>query len=326
MMAEIIDYAGLFPPARLPMSEALDRYLRNLSGPDGWLLASFVCPTGRLGELAPLLGRIDRDHKRLRLAVLGRGGNTLEGFLAGIESDLVAMEAFVAAHGDRVIVEQFEVRLPDAPGELVRAVAAAAGRLETGAVSVIPFFEASLLEGWRERLPEAIEAIVESSPTGRPAGMKIRCGGLEAQAVPSTVAITAAIAACRRAERPLKATQGLHHPIRHFDSLLETTVHGFLNLFAAAVFAAEIPLTEERLLAVIEEETPEAFVFSEDGISWRDLQVEADGIAAARRRAITSFGSCSFTEARDDLQRMGLMGEEATPLSGDRGDGRGARG
>ena len=71
----------------------------------------------------------------------------------------------------------------------------------------------------------------------RRAGLKIRCGGLDASAVPTVDAVAAAISAGLVTDLPLKATQGLHHPIRHHDATLGATVHGFLNLFAAAVLA-----------------------------------------------------------------------------------------
>jgi hypothetical protein len=228
------------------------------------------------------------------------------------------VERFIADHGDGVSIDQFELRLPDDPGELDRAVEVASDQLATGAMSATVFFEASLLDGWRQRLPAAVAAIADPSRSGRPAGMKIRCGGLEPQAVPSTVAVAAAVSACRQVERPLKATQGLHHPLRHFDVGLETTTHGFLNLFAAAVFAAEMPLARERLLGVIEEERAGAFVFGEDGVSWGDMRADVERIAAARRRAITSFGSCSFSEVRDGLQQIGLIGAQAASRSEDR--------
>ena len=51
----IIDYAGLFPPAQLPMDEAFTRFVEHRSTDDGWMLARFVCPAGRLDELEPLI-------------------------------------------------------------------------------------------------------------------------------------------------------------------------------------------------------------------------------------------------------------------------------
>ena len=55
----IIDYAGLFPPAKLPMDEAFRRFLDHRSSADGWMLARFVCPAARLDELEPLLESTD---------------------------------------------------------------------------------------------------------------------------------------------------------------------------------------------------------------------------------------------------------------------------
>jgi hypothetical protein len=313
MMAGMIDYAGLFPPAGLSMSSAMERYLDHRSGPEGWMLAAFVCPVGRLDELAPLLGRIQRGAEPLTLALLGRGGETLDEFLRGIEADLSTVQEFAAAHRGRVVAGQIELRLPEPPETYSEAVAGAVAVLEDSAEALAPFFETSLLEGWRNRLPGALDAVAGVSRPGRAAGLKIRCGGLEATAVPSAVAVTAAIVGCQRAGLPLKATQGLHHPLRHFDAHLETTAHGFLNLFAAGILAHHHSLTEERLLAVIEEENEAVFEFSESGFSWREWRVDVDGITASRRTAVTSFGSCSFTEPRDDLRRMGLLNLAAAP-------------
>ena len=39
----IIDYAGLFPPAQLPMDEAFARFVEHRLSDDGWMLARFVC-------------------------------------------------------------------------------------------------------------------------------------------------------------------------------------------------------------------------------------------------------------------------------------------
>jgi hypothetical protein len=51
LLRESIDYAGLFPPARLPLEEAFDNYLRYRTEPEAWMLARFVIPVGRLDEL-----------------------------------------------------------------------------------------------------------------------------------------------------------------------------------------------------------------------------------------------------------------------------------
>jgi len=55
---------------------------------------------------------------------------------------------------------------------------------------------------------------------------------------------------------------------------------------------------------LLEEQSPEAFHFDEDGISWREHRLSRDEIAAARQGFAASFGSCSFTEPIDDLRSL----------------------
>ena len=315
LLTEIIDYAGLFPPAALTMSEAFDRYLAHLEGPDGWMMARFVCPASRLGELSPMVGRLREDRPGLTLSVLGRGGGTPDLFSAGITSDLHDIASFRAAVGSRVLVDQFEVRLPGPPVELTPVTTLAAERLGTSVPAVATFFEVSLLDAWRSRLPEAAEAVNAALAKGLSAGLKIRCGGLEPAAVPSPVAVAAAIATCRRRAVPLKATQGLHHPIRHFDSVLETTVHGFLNIFVAGVLAHAHQLDEDTLLGVLLEEDPSAFRVGPNGVAWHHLEADTNQISASRKSGVTSFGSCSFKEPLDDLRVLGLLEPETAAPS-----------
>jgi hypothetical protein len=246
------------------------------------------------------------------LSVLGRGGETLEGFLSGVTADVLDMTTFAAIHEGRAVLDQYEVRLPDLADGVRDTVAAALELLDGGAVSVAPFFETSLLEGWRGRLHRTVAAI-GGVGRDRSAGVKIRCGGLDASAVPSPVAVAAALSACRQHGLPLKATQGLHHPIRHFDRGLETSTHGFLNLFVAGALAFHHDLTDELLLEVVTEESAAAFRFTDDGLAWRDLELDLTRISSARARAVTSFGSCSFSEPRDDLRGLGLLDPDPVP-------------
>jgi len=306
----IIDYAGLFPPARLPMDEAFAEYLNHRRQPEGWMLARFVCPADRLVELAPLLEEADEPDLPVSLAILGRGGDTAESFLEAIDQDAEAMRRLAARQHERAIADVFEVRLPARGGAAI-AVADGWQRLDDGSpVPVTPFFEISILDDWRPRLPAAVAAVRDANQNARGsagAGLKIRCGGLEAAAVPDPEAVAAVIAICTVTNVPLKATQGLHHPIRRRDPALGTMVHGFLNLFVAAILARAHDLPVTRLIDIVAEEDPEAFEIGADALSWRDLQATTEQVAEARRSGLTSFGSCDFDEPRDELRGLGLL-------------------
>ena len=52
LLEGLIDYAGVFPPATLPVAEAARNFARYRGGADAWMLARFVFPARRLAELA----------------------------------------------------------------------------------------------------------------------------------------------------------------------------------------------------------------------------------------------------------------------------------
>lgn len=51
LLAGLIDHAALFPPASLPLEEALAEHARVCRAEESWLVARFVCPASRLREL-----------------------------------------------------------------------------------------------------------------------------------------------------------------------------------------------------------------------------------------------------------------------------------
>jgi len=51
LLESLIDYAGLFPPAALPMPKAIENYSRYRQSPEAWMLAKFIVPVARLDEL-----------------------------------------------------------------------------------------------------------------------------------------------------------------------------------------------------------------------------------------------------------------------------------
>jgi hypothetical protein len=50
LFESLIDYAGLFPPAALPMPKAVENYASYRQSPEAWMLAKFIVPVARLDE------------------------------------------------------------------------------------------------------------------------------------------------------------------------------------------------------------------------------------------------------------------------------------
>jgi hypothetical protein len=150
----------------------------------------------------------------------------------------------------------------------------------------------------------AVGAVATAAP--RRIGIKLRCGGTVAAAFPSVEQVAAVIAACARAGVAFKATAGLHHPVRSYRPEVETKMHGFLNVFGAALLACEHHLDETQIARILEEEDPAAFTFNQDGFRWRDRSLPTARIRELRER-VTSFGSCSFDEPCQDLRDLRIL-------------------
>jgi hypothetical protein len=141
---------------------------------------------------------------------------------------------------------------------------------------------------------------------------KIRTGGVTADAIPSVEQVAEFLAACAEAKVPFKATAGLHHPLRSVQKLTyepgsaSALMHGFINVFVAAIIAY-YGATEEEVLAVLNEHDPTAFRWSRHALAWRDQELSAEQIREARENFAIGFGSCSFTEPIADLLDLGWL-------------------
>ncbi len=127
-----------------------------------------------------------------------------------------------------------------------------------------------------------------------------------ADAFPFPEQVARAIAAARDAGVPMKATAGLHHPVRHYNGGVQTKMHGFLNVFGAGVLAVTHGLSVEQIQNILEDEDPASFIFDESGFAWKNIHASNEQIARARQNVV-SFGSCSFDEPREDLQALGFL-------------------
>jgi hypothetical protein len=302
LLTGLIDYAGLFPPARLPLEQAIHNYARYRREDDAWMLGRFLVPAARLEDLEPYHDELVRVEPPFAFSVLGRGGGNLTEFLSNLRDDLRDLAAFRKRHGERVTVEVLETRLPPALAD-PRLPDSTLSLFKTlrvfPAVDLFPFCEAP---GRPEELLEQLAQL-----PGERIGFKLRCGGLEASAFPSSEQIAGALASCLDAGMPFKATAGLHHPLPRFDAGLQARMHGFVNVFLAGVLAYARNLSAKQLCLLLDDDKSEHFSFTHKAAAWGKHRATTAEIAAARRDFVVSFGSCSFDEPREDLRSLGWL-------------------
>jgi hypothetical protein len=280
----LVDYAGLFPPAALPMDAAVRNYARYRSGVTRNLLGRFVLPVTRLDEFVR--------------AVSGLAAATDDGpwplaVLAG-PSDASTIAAFNGLHGARWAIDTIEAKA-SALAE-VEAIAQAFGGYTV--YVEIPVAEDPTM-------------LVQAIGTAH-LRAKIRTGGVTAEAFPAPHAVLRFLSECVQRQVPFKATAGLHHPLRgeysftYAANAARGTMYGFLNVFLAATLL-HAGYEPSALFALLEERDPAAIVADAHGISWRGLHVSAAQVAQARTRFAGSFGSCSFEEPVQDLAALQLL-------------------
>jgi hypothetical protein len=298
LLDRAIDYAGLFPPANLQLAPALENFAGYVRVPDAWILSTFVLPVAEFDAAARSLSRFDGQYP-LHISALGPRTENAEAFFQSLcaATDLIA--AFSKTCGPAASVDQLEMPLPaEIDAELLQRMRSVLAHSKLNA-----FWEAP-----PKMAARAIGLIAQSNATSpaRKFAFKLRTGGVTAEAFPSAAQIASALVAAAKYEVPIKFTAGLHHPVRLFHESVQTKMHGFLNVLGAGVLAAEHDWSEEQTAEMLEDESPESFSFTEEFFAWRDWKIPAERISELRK-LVTSLGSCSFDEPREDLRALNLL-------------------
>ena len=119
LLAALIDYAGLFPPAALSMADAVSAYRAHVASAESWMLGRFVVPVDRLEELRVEHARaVDPESTGWRVAALA-GDDTAR--------DADTLRAFNAANRS-LTVDVFEAKAatPEAVARIARDIAGVA--------------------------------------------------------------------------------------------------------------------------------------------------------------------------------------------------------
>ncbi len=283
LLAGLVDYAGLFPPAGLSMNQAAAKYQNYLAGPYSWALGRFVVPASRLDEL-----------KRSRDEIGGAAEWSLT-VLVSTPKDMETVLRFEQQHRGEFSIGSIETRYTNAQQLATIAGMVSAGIRVYAETPVSDDLEEALtaIDAWRMRA-------------------KIRTGGVTPEMFPSVAELARFLQLCASQRIAFKATAGLHHPLRCVRALTyepdapRGTMHGFLNVFIAAMLAWRGGETNE-LEDLLRQENTKGFTFSEQAIEWRGNILATALVEKARSEFAISFGSCSFQEPLNDLRGLGLL-------------------
>lgn len=319
-MKEIIDYAGLFPPADLPLEEAIANYAQYRKGSNAWVLSRFIIHAARLSDLSSYADEYFSTESPFYFSVLGKGTDTVGEFENAVTDVAKACTAFCEAHPGQVQTDMLEMKLPveaalstdvDLLKQLMDDTAERLSQSEK--TPNVIFYEGLLDESWKKNVKKILEALAMHNE-GRPASknykyaaFKLRCGGVEAEHFPSVEQVAFVLANTRDYNVALKCTAGLHHPLRHYAESVQTKMHGFFNVFGAGLLGYAHDLKQDELEQIISDEDAEQFTFTDAAFSWKEYSIPTSEIATLRETALPSYGSCSFDEPIEDLKKLNLF-------------------
>lgn len=308
LSTRLIDYAGLFPPAKLEMPPAVEAYARHIRSTHEWMLGSFICPVSRLDELTKSAAMVmpgtfaTSGYREMadelpawRISAIIPAQDE-----SGVADAIEAIDTFNQRHSNEenglAIIDAVELKASE-PGFIDETV-------ELIPEDIRPFYEFDTTGDVRGYV---------AALAGDNAAAKIRCGGVTADLIPSSKQIANFVDACNAGGVPFKATAGLHHPIRsehpltYEDDAPRGVMHGFINVFLGSALLRAREIDRNQLIELLEDGDPGSFAFDDQQASWRGRSVDLSRLNKARESFAVGYGSCSFDEPTADLKSLGLL-------------------
>ena len=278
LLADAIDYAGLYPPVALDMHTAVRNFLEYSHSAHRRTLGRFIVDLDRFPYLWDAAG----DYVRgLRLSVIASPQADWDD-LSRLADKGYAIEAIEIKGAETAEIGQIAGRIPD---------------------GITVYFEVPIAVP-----PAALDSLLDATSVAG-ARVKIRTGGTTHDAFPSAYALARMLAELAARRLMFKATAGLHHPIRgrhaltYADASPTAVMHGFVNLACAAALL-HFGGNADEARRVLEEEWRGEWKVTPEAIVWEEYGWSGDELREVRRQFFAGFGSCSFEEPVHELEAL----------------------
>lgn len=282
-LENIIDYAGIFPPAGLPASVALEKYRSYRSGAESWILGSLAWSCNTLSDLGSLV----TPNDELELALIGRTSTNWETWqdarLQDVEDVNMLLEKCPG-----VAAATYESRIDD-----LSRITDALNSLRSLGKETDIYIELP----WDQPIDDALAELATEDWVR----VKFRTGGKTKEAYPSPVQLANVLKQCIDLEIEFKLTAGLHEPIAHVDKQ-GVLNHGFLNILMATSAAFQDDASINEMAEILDARDPSQWSLKK-GLSFAGKSLGEEELNNARS-FFGSFGSCSIEEPLGGLQRL----------------------
>jgi hypothetical protein len=278
----LIDYACLFPPGNLEMSAAVSNFVSYRNDANAWMLGRFLLPASCIDDFENMSSGLLPGENSPPISLSVTAGDDL---LGGLKRVVEFNNGFFAA-GNNVVIDSMEF-------------SALTGSEILNINNLLPshlFAYYDVPPGSRGE--ELVDAVALAG--GR---VKLRIGETKSGVLNASSDILRYFDLC----------SGLNIPItiRLEDPFPRKVAGGsgkflFLNLFLAAAFLRSgMGIAEAS--QILDEDSPGAFFFDEQGITWRGFRLDFDQIKSVRENFLISFGVGSFIGFVSDLESLHLL-------------------
>lgn len=309
----LLDYAGLFPPAQLPLDTALQNYFFYLNHPYKAALGKFILPASKCRECVSSHGLTAGSSNTISFSILCSQAKSIETIHDSFQTDLSNVTYFINNTPKQCQIDSYEILFPQE--FYMSDDAKILGMFESLGAANQVFCEMPFL------LPETIMhflsvvARYNASSMKNKVFIKLRTGGIKPEHVPSIQTLANAIISLAKFRIPFKVTAGLHVPIPNFNASVGAKMHGFLNVIFASIFAFQNGVHSDfdmsRVANILENLGYENLHFHENGIVL-NMQPSSNGATAIlfsnemiknfREQYFRGIGSCDFLEPLEHLK------------------------
>jgi hypothetical protein len=172
LLAQSVDYAGIFPPCSLELEPALRNQASYTREEEAWMLGSFVLPLAKFEEAKNYLSQFDPKHP-LRISALGAKTENTSAFRETLTNYMLAMRELVKSRSSILSITQLEMPLPsDADAALLADTLSVLDGLPT------------FLETPADAAERTITLLAEND-SDKTMGFKLRTGGVTVDAFPN---------------------------------------------------------------------------------------------------------------------------------------------
>lgn len=312
-MQGLLDYAGLFPPANLPLQVSLKNFSEYYDHQQTNWLGKYILPVNKVDETISILNEhplFSKLKNKANFSLIISNSETINDYSKILEKDITLIKKLTNQFEQTITLDSIEF----APPKEVFTTNNTKLIIDTLNILLEKFSYLDKINQFYcevrvlENLHEYIQTISNfNQKISNKIAIKLRTGGVTPAQIPPSIDIAKAIRVCAEQKIPIKATAGLHVPVPNDNPHVGARLHGFLNIFSCLLLCYDDLMSIENMENIISNYSYRDFKFTDSGLHVGNRYISNQKMTELRKSFIKSFGTCSFIEPIDHLKENHIL-------------------